>query len=209
MLTHFWGIHLTHPGEKDRRGKCFENCLDELLGQSNSSLCASSNPSRALGAPFRWRLLENTSIGHRGKIITIIQASFLLVAVLWCCQSKFGAEKTFSIVFLTRNLCAVLTSQQLLPFWGHRWTLALWQTIHWIVENELKETHNVDWPAWWTTLWIIYSVCWGQVAATFCLQNTNGRLAVGANMCIGMSNSSLIHHQTVDPSQSQTAVLAR
>lgn len=116
MLTHIWGIHLTHPGEKDPRGKCFENCLDELLGQSNSSLCASSNPSRALGAPFWWRLLENTSIGHRGKIITIIQASFLLVAVLWCCQSKFGAEKTFSIVFLTRNLCAVHTSQQLLPF---------------------------------------------------------------------------------------------
>lgn len=90
--------------------------LDELLGQSNSSLCASSNPSRALGAPFRRRLLENTSIGHRGKIITIIQASFLLVAVLWCCQSKFGAEKTLSVVFLTRNLCAVVTRQQLLAF---------------------------------------------------------------------------------------------
>lgn len=30
----------------------------------------------------------------------------------------------------------------------------------------------------------IYSVCWGQIAATFCLQNTNFLLAVSANMCI-------------------------
>lgn len=146
MFTHFWGIHqIPHRVPHQIQ-----------VG--------------ALGAPFWWRLLENTSIGHRGKIITIIQASFLLLAVLWCCQSKFGAEETFSIVFLTRNLCAVLTSQQLLPFWGHRWTLALWQTIHWIVETSWKnsyKTHNVDWPARWTTLWIIYSVCWGQVAATF------------------------------------------